>query len=280
MDQGASAELVAVDGDQDLPGVIHGIGVAAPDDLGSGRAMRCGCAGPGSGVAVSRGRISNRGQASTTRRARPGGRRGFPPPAGCIRFQTSRGGTTRSEAECLADDLSHDLVGAAADRAEPRIAQGPLDFVLASCSRSRRGSGWPRRRSRPGPAGSSAWPSRPRGSPVAFVEAAQGVVGEGALAAAAWSPSRRSCGGSPGRSRSAGRRPGARLRRRSQISISRSMAPTAPIAISSRSQAKLAMISWKPSFSSPSRCSSGTSTSVKAISPVSEECQPSFSSFE
>ena len=55
-------------------------------------------------------------------------------------------------------------------------------------------------------------------------------------------------------------------------------APTAPIAISSRSQAKLAMISLKPPFSSPSRFSAGTSTSVKEISPVSEECHPIFSS--
>ena len=39
------------------------------------------------------------------------------------------------------------------------------------------------------------------------------------------------------------------------------------------------MISRKPSFSSPSRFSAGTSTSVKESSPVSEECQPSFSSF-
>ena len=62
-------------------------------------------------------------------------------------------------------------------------------------------------------------------------------------------------------------------------SIRRCIAPTAPIAISSRSQAKLAMISLKPSFSSPSRFSAGTSTSVKDSSPVSEECQPIFSSF-
>ena len=40
------------------------------------------------------------------------------------------------------------------------------------------------------------------------------------------------------------------------------------------------MISLKPSLRSPSRFSSGTSTSVNESSPVSEECQPIFSSFE
>ncbi len=39
------------------------------------------------------------------------------------------------------------------------------------------------------------------------------------------------------------------------------------------------MISAKPPFSVPSRFSSGTSTSVKESSPVSDECQPIFSSF-
>jgi hypothetical protein len=38
------------------------------------------------------------------------------------------------------------------------------------------------------------------------------------------------------------------------------------------------MINLKPPFSSPSRFSAGTSTSLKEISPVSEECQPIFSS--
>ena len=56
------------------------------------------------------------------------------------------------------------------------------------------------------------------------------------------------------------------------------MPPTAPSAISSRSDWKLAMISLKPSFSAPSRFSSGTATSVKESSAVSEECQPIFSS--
>src|SRR3712207_8364464 len=42
----------------------------------------------------------------------------------------------------------------------------------------------------------------------------------------------------------------------------------------------LAMMSLKPSFSPPSRFSSGTKTSSKAISAVSPACQPIFSSFE
>ena len=40
------------------------------------------------------------------------------------------------------------------------------------------------------------------------------------------------------------------------------------------------MISVKPWFSPPSRFSSGTKTSSKAISAVSEACQPSFSIFD
>ena len=36
-----------------------------------------------------------------------------------------------SEAEPAAEDLLHDLVGAAADRAEPGVAERPLDPVLA-----------------------------------------------------------------------------------------------------------------------------------------------------
>ena len=34
------------------------------------------------------------------------------------------------QAEVLADDLPHDLVGPAPDRAEPGVAQGSLDFVF------------------------------------------------------------------------------------------------------------------------------------------------------
>jgi hypothetical protein len=52
------------------------------------------------------------------------------------------------------------------------------------------------------------------------------------------------------------------------------IAPTAPSAMSSRSHWKFAMISAKPSCSLPSRLSSGTKTSSKAISPVSDACQP------
>ena len=40
------------------------------------------------------------------------------------------------------------------------------------------------------------------------------------------------------------------------------------------------MISLKPSLSSPSRFSSGTNTSAKAIVAVSEACQPSLCSAE
>ena len=66
----------------------------------------------------------------------------------------------------------------------------------------------------------------------------------------------------------------------SVLSNARCIAATDPSAISSRSHWKLAMISLKPSWSWPSRFSSGTKTSSSEMSAVSDACQPSFSIFD
>ena len=105
---------------------------------------------------------------------------------------------TPTTGRASADDLLHDLVGAAVDRLHACVAPDPGDLVLASCSRSRRAAARSGRRPRSAGRWSTTSPRRVAGGQLAAqVRAAR--TGR-RRSARPWSPSpaRRARSGCPG----------------------------------------------------------------------------------
>src|SRR5947209_20625944 len=108
---------------------------------GSTRSVSCGTASP---TDVSEGRLRTRPNApsllcsttSTTVRQKFGSTSAGPAINSCPRTDSTLTDDNASvlQAERAPEDLLHDLVGAAADRPEPRVSRRPLDAVLGHVS--------------------------------------------------------------------------------------------------------------------------------------------------